>query len=233
MPCGKTAPPLSSPPGAVASHTLEAKAEDWTPAVARSAEHPHSTAHSAPSEEEILEVVASVCDGNLDQFDLLVEWHRDRVYRMAWRMAQDQDSALDIVQEVFVRVYRGLPKWKGDSKFSTWLYRIVMNTGIDVMRQEARHRRHQTPLLDEHLALIPDTRTDSNPRHQAARNQLRGRVFEAVSSLSTKQRECFTMRHHQGLSLLEIAEALGCSEGAVKKHLSRAVDKLRKQLGVN
>ncbi|MBN1478406.1 RNA polymerase sigma factor [Candidatus Sumerlaeota bacterium] len=186
----------------------------------------------SPSEEAIAEIIEAVRGGDLDRFDLLVEWHRDLVHRMAWRLAQDQDTAMDIVQEVFVRVYRGLRGWKGNSKFSTWLYRIAMNTAIDVMRQEARHRRHQTPLLDEHLATIPETRSGSNPRHVAARNQLRARVFESLVHLSPKQRECFTLRHYQGLSLSEIGEALGCSEGAVKKHLARAVERLRKHMGV-
>jgi RNA polymerase sigma-70 factor (ECF subfamily) len=185
----------------------------------------------SPSEEAIADVIEAVRAGDREQFETLVEWHRDKVYRMAWRVAQDQDSALDIVQEVFVRVYKGLKGWRGQSKFSTWLHRIVMNTAIDVMRQESRHRKHQTPLLDEHLALIPDTRSGSDPRQVAARNQLRARVFEAVTRLSAKQRACFTLRHQQQLSLNEIAETLGCSEGAVKKHLARAIARLRQLLG--
>jgi RNA polymerase sigma-70 factor (ECF subfamily) len=189
-------------------------------------------ARSSPTEEAVRAAVDAVRAGDLGQFDFLVEWHRDQVYRMAWRVAQDQESALDITQEVFVRVYRGLGGWKAGSKFSTWLYRIVMNTAIDVMRQEARHRRHQTPLLDEHLATIPETRPGMNPRQVAVRNELRRRVFEAVTHLSPKQRACFTMRHYQDLSLLEIAAVLGCSEGAVKKHLARAVERLRQRMGV-
>lgn len=186
----------------------------------------------SPTEACIRAAVEAVKAGDLDQFDLLVEWHRDQVHRMAWRLAQNQDEALDIAQEVFVRVFKGLTGWKGDSKFSTWLYRIVMNTAVGVMRQEARHRRHQTPLLDEHLVTIPETRGSMNPRLVAARNQLRAKVFDSVARLSPKQRACFTMRHYQDLSLQQIAEVLGCSEGAVKKHLARAVERLRNLLGV-
>ena len=190
-------------------------------------------AESDPTEEEILRVVATVRAGDTAQFDLLVEWHRDMVHRMAWRLMQDSEAALDVTQEVFLRLYRGLRTWKANSKFSTWLYRIVNNTAIDIMRQEARHRRHQTPLLEEHLATIPaPSGGSSNPRSVAVRNQLRAKVFEAVTSLSPKQRACFTMRHYQHMALAEIADALGCSEGAVKKHLARAVERLRRQLGV-
>jgi RNA polymerase sigma-70 factor (ECF subfamily) len=186
-----------------------------------------------PSEEQILRAVAAVKAGDIAQFDVLVEWHRDMVHRMAWRLMQDSEAALDVTQEVFLRVYRGLRTWKGNSKFSTWLYRIVNNTAIDIMRQEARHRRHQTPLLEEHLATIPAPEGGrNNPRSVAVRNQLRAKVFQAVTGLSPRQRACFTMRHYQHMALAEIAAALGCSEGAVKKHLARAVEKLRRQLGV-
>ncbi len=200
--------------------------------MALAAEAAAPLAATPPTEEAIREVIDAVRAGDVDRFEVLVEWHRDRVYRMAWRMAQDQDSALDIVQEVFIRVYRGLAGWKGSAKFTTWLHRIVLNTGIDLMRQEARHRRHQTPLLDEHLAVIPDTRPGTNPRHAAARSELRRRIFDAVSHLSRRQRECFTLRHYQHLSLAEIAGTLGCSQGSVKKHLSRAVNRLRQILKV-
>ena len=222
----------SSPSGAGASKRAKTRPRDGAPRVAP-AEVSSRSAEPTPSEERIWEVIEAVREGDLDQFEHLVEWHRDRVHRMAWRMAQDQDEALDIVQEVFVRVYRGPRGWKGESKFSTWLHRIVMNTAIDVMRREARHRRHQTPLLDVHLATIPDSRADTNPRQVAARNQLRALVFQAVEHLSPRQRQCFTMRHWQHLSLAEIAEGRGCSEGAVKKHLARAVERLRQRIGVN
>lgn len=223
---------MSSPTAITASNASKPiESEDCAP-LALSAEASRPRSDLPPTEEQIVEIVDAVRAGDLGKFDLLVEWNRSHVHSVAWRMAQNQESALEIVQEVFIRVFKGLDGWKGQSKFSTWLHRIVMNTSIDVMRQEARHRRHQTPLLDEHLATIPDHRPDHNPRHVAARNQLRTRIFEAVSGLSQKQRECFTMRHYQGLSLSEIAESLGCSEGAVKKHLSRAVGKLRTLLGV-
>jgi RNA polymerase sigma-70 factor, ECF subfamily len=151
------------------------------------------------------------------------------VYRVAYQFAGNHHDAEDIAQEVFIKVYRSLDKFRQDAQLTSWLYRIVMNACID-------HRRRQSPAgsapfgeeAEQRLLNTPEERP--GPEDHAYAGEL-GQVLEAeVARLPHGQRVVFVMRHHQGLKLCEIAEALGLAEGTVKRQLHAAIYRLREAL---
>lgn len=151
------------------------------------------------------------------------------VYRVAYQFAGNHYDAEDIAQEVFIKVYRSLDKFRQDAQLSSWMYRIVMNACID-------HRRRQSPAgsapfgeeAEHKLLNTPEETPD--PENRAYAGEL-GQVLEAeINRLPQGQRIVFIMRHHQGLKLGEIADALGLAEGTVKRQLHAAVHRLRHAL---
>ena len=185
----------------------------------------------------VLALVRQAQAGNRDAFEEIVFLHRDQVYGAAWHLARNVDDALDVTQEVFLRAFRALSSFKGQSKFSTWLHRIVLNTSIDYVRREKRHRKNISE--NEFEAYEPGEFRRSPPaessmpaeqREQVYARELQERVNEALAKLSARQSEVFILRYMQDLNLKEIAETMRCSEGAVKRHLHRAQLRLRELL---
>ena len=154
------------------------------------------------------------------------------VYRVAYQFAGNHHDAEDIAQEVFIKVYRSLDRFRQDAQLTSWLYRIAMNACID-------HRRRQSPAASapfgeeaEHKLLNTPEETPG-PEERAYAGEL-GEVLEAeISRLAQGQRIVFVMRHHQGLKLSEIADALGLAEGTVKRQLHAAVHRLRHVLSAS
>jgi RNA polymerase sigma-70 factor (ECF subfamily) len=172
------------------------------------------------------DLVARAAAGDAAAFHALVERHRAMVYRVAWQFAGNHHDAEDIAQDVFIKVYRSLDRFRYDAQLTSWLYRIVMNACID-------HKRRQSPagwapFTEEAELQMANTPTDTpGPEEQAYGGQL-GEVLEAeIARLPPGQRLVFTMRHHEGLKLSEIAAALGLAEGTVKRQLHAAVHRLR------
>jgi RNA polymerase sigma-70 factor, ECF subfamily len=175
------------------------------------------------------ELVSRAAGGDLAAFQALVERHRSMVYRVAFQFAGNHYDAEDIAQEVFIKVYRSLEKFRQDSQLTSWLYRIVMNACID-------HRRRQRPASAaplgeeaEHRMLNTPEETP-DPEDRAYAGEL-GEVLESeIARLPQGQRIVFIMRHHHGLKLSEIADALGLAEGTVKRQLHAAIYRLRARL---
>jgi RNA polymerase sigma-70 factor (ECF subfamily) len=175
------------------------------------------------------ELAARAAAGDGSAFHALVERHRAMVYRLAYQFAGNHHDAEDIAQDVFIKVYRSLDRFRYDAQLTSWLYRIVMNACID-------HRRRQTPAgwapFNEEAELRMERTPEDGPgpEDQAYGGQL-GVVLEAeIARLPPGQRVVFTMRHHEGLKLAEIADALGLAEGTVKRQLHAAVHRLRAAL---
>jgi RNA polymerase sigma-70 factor (ECF subfamily) len=175
------------------------------------------------------DLITRAAGGDPAAFQALVERHRSMVYRVAYQFAGNHFDAEDIAQEVFLKVYRSLDKFRQDAQLSSWMYRIVMNACID-------HRRRQHPAAsapfgeeaEQKLLNTPEETPD--PEARAYGGEL-GQVLESeINRLPHGQRIVFVMRHHQGLKLGEIADALGLAEGTVKRQLHAAVHRLRHAL---
>lgn len=158
-------------------------------------------------------------------FDRLMETHQKRVYRIAFGMLEDQDAAADIVQEVFVRAYRSLMKFKAQSSLATWLHRITVNLCISEIR-----KRKIRKLLS--LSAISESLRSSlgEPSRELERKETRQEIRTAVDSLPPRQKAIFVMRHDEELSHVEIAKTLNLSEGAVRASYFQALKKLREEL---
>jgi RNA polymerase sigma-70 factor (ECF subfamily) len=175
------------------------------------------------------DLIARAASGDPAAFQALVERHRSMVYRVAFQFAGNHYDAEDIAQEVFIKVYRSLDTFRQDAQLSSWLYRIVMNACID-------HRRRHVPTGSapfgeeaEHT-LLNTPEEAPGPEDRAYAGEL-GQVLETeINRLPQGQRIVFIMRHHQGLKLGEIADALGLAEGTVKRQLHAAVHRLRHAL---
>jgi RNA polymerase sigma-70 factor (ECF subfamily) len=175
------------------------------------------------------DLISRAAGGDASAFQALVERHRSMVYRVAHQFAGNHHDAEDIAQEVFIKVYRSLDRFRQDAQLSSWMYRIVMNACID-------HRRRHTsagaaPFGEEAEQRMLNTPEDTpDPEDRAYAGEL-GEVLEReIGRLPPGQRVVFVMRHHQGLKLSEIAIALGLAEGTVKRQLHAAVHRLRQAL---
>jgi RNA polymerase sigma-70 factor (ECF subfamily) len=181
------------------------------------------------------ELIMQAQQGNMDAFEQLIQRHDKRVLTIAAGYVNSSDDAKDIYQEVFLRVYKGLPKFQFRSEFSTWLFRITTNVCLSY---RSRGNRHQHVSLDEHrrdevghLHSAKDVLTDETTADQRAHNgEISKRVEDALQKLSPRQRMVFTLKHYDGYKLREIAGMMKCNEGTVKKYLFEATARLRKQL---
>jgi RNA polymerase sigma-70 factor (ECF subfamily) len=175
------------------------------------------------------DLITRATGGDATAFQALVERHRSMVYRVAYQFAGNHYDAEDIAQEVFIKVFRSLDRFRQDAQLTSWLYRIVMNACID-------HRRRQSPAgsapfgEEAEQKLLNTAEERPGPEDHAYAGEL-GQVLEAeVARLPHGQRIVFVMRHHQGLKLCEIADALGLAEGTVKRQLHAAIHRLRETL---
>jgi RNA polymerase sigma-70 factor (ECF subfamily) len=169
-----------------------------------------------------VEVVQRVLAGETAAFELLVRQYQQEIYRLAYRMTRNAEDAKDLAQEAFVAAYRSLGSFRGQSRFSTWLYRIAMNLCLNHLKSAAR----QDP--SEVDGTLADQRADSLA---ALLSDERDRALaEAIEALPPQQKATLTLRVHQGLSHKEIAEVLDCSEGTAKANYFHAVRALQWRL---
>lgn len=178
------------------------------------------------SDQDLVERAAA---GDLDAFTRLVESRRDRVYRIARHLVGDHELARDIAQDVFLRLFRVIHRFRRGGRFDPWLHRMTIHLGIDALRRERPHR--QTASLEE---LTVHQETVSSPQPGPA--QLMGaqevrRLFADLSQrLGRRQRAAFILREIEGLSTGEVAEVLGTSESTVRNHILQARKLLQKAL---
>ena len=163
--------------------------------------------------------------GNAEAMDTLIQRHQARAYQYAYRLTRDKDSAADVVADAFVRVYRAAHTFKGQSAFTTWLYRILTNCFLD-MRKRAMARPSvslEATLQTDDGSLERQFETDSlNPYELAERSERERCVEDAVEHLPEYQRAMITMFHVEMLSYDEIADVLSLPIGTVKSRLNRA-----------
>lgn len=173
-------------------------------------------------------IIEKVLGGDANAFEELVLKYEKTVYNLALRMVGDRDDAADMTQEAFIKAYNSLRSFRGDSKFSVWLYRITTNVCLDFLRSKSR--RQQVSLTvdddeDEDVQLdIPDL--DADPERQLMKKLGMQSVEEGLRSLPDKQRQILVMRELGGMSYDEIGKALSLEEGTVKSRIFRARKRL-------
>ena len=174
--------------------------------------------------------------GDERAFEELVRQYDQSVFRMAFHLLGSAEDASDIYQETFLRVYRNLHKFRHDCSFHTWLYRIVTNLCLDVLRKR-KVRREESPTVStsegelDRMDSVPDARAHGDPQRELFSRQLEGRIRGVLATLTPRERIVFEMRHYEGMRLREIGEALGTTEEAAKNCLFRATQKMRAALG--
>ena len=174
------------------------------------------------------ELVQPAAQGDEMAFAQLVALHEKRVYALALRITGNQEDAADVAQEAFLSAWRGLPNFRGEAGFSTWLYRLTSNAAIDYLRKNKRQRA-EASLNDGELGLdAPDPAP--TPQERAEAQSLREAVRWGMGELSQEHRQVLDLREYQELSYEEISARLGVDLGTVKSRLSRARSALRKIL---
>ncbi len=170
--------------------------------------------------------------GDSGAFRLLVERHQRRVFAIALGLVRDEQDAREIAQEAFLRVYKGLPQFHGGSSFFTWLYRIVTNLSIDLMRKPSRREAELHFALegdDNESALVPQA-NEADPFDVVRRVQLSERIQRALEVLPPYHRGVILMREVEGMSYEEMAEAMQVSKGTIMSRLFHARKKLQRAL---
>ena len=163
----------------------------------------------------------------------LVAGHERMVYQLSLHLLGDRDEALDLSQEVFLKVFRTLPQFRGQSTLRTWIYRIVVNQASNRQRWWRRRRRSQQVAIEEHTAQhgeLPDVREFSMPDRVLQERETSDRVWQAMNQLPFEQRAVIVLREIEGLSYEEIATSLDVAVGTVKSRLARARETLRLSL---
>ena len=180
------------------------------------------------NEEQILSIIDKVRSGDVNAFEAVVRAYEKNVYNIALRMGLGREDALDASQESFLKAYHALPNFRGDSKFSVWLYRIVSNTCLDFLRERKRRAEVSLQIEDDEgeqeTMQIPDE--SLSPERLFERKLTREAVRRGLESLPEDQRRILLLREIQGLSYEEIAEVLDLESGTVKSRIFRARRKL-------
>ena len=180
------------------------------------------------------ELVQRAQSGDEQAFEELVLIHQRKVYNLALRITGNAEDAKDVSQEAFIRAYRGLPGFRGESSFGTWLYRLTVNTCGDFLRKEKRHSDNVVPLYaensdgEEYPLQIPDLRY--TPESSLERQELADAVAKAMADMPEDYRNALSMREIGGLSYDDIGEELSLKAGTVKSRIFRAREYLRKAL---
>jgi len=199
-----------------------------SPSMAAALEWPSSLAcagqPTAPAgREQDREAVLACQRGEREAFDRLVERYQRDVYRLCYRYVNNHDDANDMAQEVFLKAYRALGRFRGESAFSTWLYRIAVNTCLSF-------RSSRRPEAEEVAEALPDA--SPGALAQVEREETSRIVRDAVRRLPEKQRATLILKVYHDLSHEEVATILGSTVGTVKANLFHALGNLRRLLGV-
>jgi RNA polymerase sigma-70 factor (ECF subfamily) len=182
------------------------------------------------------ELIRRSAEGDLDAFEALIERKKERVFWIACHIVGDQELARDVAQEVFIRLFRVIRRFRTGGRFDAWLHRIAANLSIDLLRRERPHREATTLDAIHEPASAPDgaagvpagaprrgREARESPTDEALRSREVQRVFTVLSSLLTrKQRLAFVLREIEGLSTSEVAEVMKTRESTVRNHILQA-----------
>ncbi|MEQ4618623.1 MAG: RNA polymerase sigma factor RpoE [Corticimicrobacter sp.] len=179
------------------------------------------------------ELVVRVQRGDKTAFDLLVLKYQRKIMRLVSRMVRDQAEVEDVVQEAFIKAYRALPQFRGDSAFYTWLYRIAINTARNWLSSAGRRPSAPSAIETEDGETFDETDnlTDiSTPESVLASRQVAAAVNEAIETLPDELRTAIVLREIEGMSYEDIAQSMGCPIGTVRSRIFRAREAISARL---
>lgn len=170
------------------------------------------------------ELVRRVQQGDSAAFDVLVRRHQHRILALVGRYVADRSECQDVAQEAFIRAWRAIGTFRGDSQFHTWLHRIAVNTAKNhLVAQGRRPPGADIDVADaEHFDGALRMRDNDTPERELARNQVEQAVLQAIQALPAELRDAITLREAEGLGYQEIAERMDCPVGTVRSRIFRA-----------
>lgn len=173
------------------------------------------------------ELIARSLAGREDNFEELVRRYQRPMTAYVYRMTNDYDAALDVTQEIFIKVYNSLARYKTEFKFSTWIYRIAHNAAIDYLRRNSHGEQSLELESDDEVYERPLESRLASPEQERERSEWREEIQAVVQKLPAAYRELILLRHAQDLSYDEIAEITALPLGTVKNRLFRAREMMR------
>ena len=180
------------------------------------------------TEKKLIELSVS---GDIEAFETLIQSHQKRVYNIALRMTGNPEDAQELAQDAIVRAFTSIGKFRGDSSFSTWLYRITINVCTDFLRKRRKTTvisMEQGPVSNENNQGIQIEEEAPGPDELAEKKQLKELVREAIDLLSDEHKQVLILRDIMDMSYKEIANTLNVNEGTIKSRLNRARAGLKK-----
>ncbi len=190
--------------------------------------------------KEDRELIARFKAGELEAFDRLVEKHSRRAYQIAYGVLSSKEDAEEVSQDVFIRIYRALPKFRGESEFTTWMYRIAMNLARNKYRWNKSRGSQRNISIDAPLdgsregegRTLDVVETRLTPDAQVGVDEFEQRAMAELQQLPELYREALVLRNIKEMSYEDIAGLLGCKLGTIKSRIARAREELRKRLAV-
>jgi RNA polymerase sigma-70 factor, ECF subfamily len=177
-------------------------------------------------------LVERVQRGDKKAFDILVAKYQHKIVKLISRYIRDQAEVLDVAQDAFIKAYRALPKFRGESAFYTWLYRIAINTAKNYLVAHGRRLPDAEVEIEvaEQYEGASDLRDYATPERLLLKDEIERTVFEVIEQLPEDLRTAITLRELDGLSYEEIAEAMGCPIGTVRSRIFRAREAIHNKL---
>jgi RNA polymerase sigma-70 factor (ECF subfamily) len=177
-------------------------------------------------------LISRAQSGETEAFRILVERSSVNMYRLAYDLMGNKFDAEDVVQEAYIKAYRSLHQFRGDAKWSSWLYRITVNLCYDHHKSKSRKMIEYRGELqeDETMETSNAMPTNFSPYDSLEASVIREHIEQALQKLSTRERAVFVLRHYHDLPIKQIAGTLGISEGTTKSLLFRSIQKLQQQL---
>ena len=181
---------------------------------------------SAASDRELVAIAVSGFDGS---FEELVRRYQRPISAYVYRMVGNYESALDLTQEIFIKVYNSLSRYRAEFKFSTWIYKIAHNAAVDHLRRSSTREQSLVAGTEGDSFDLPIESSSLTPEQESERKERRGEIESVVRALPANYRELIILRHSQDLSYEEIVEVTGLPLGTVKNRLFRAREMMRQQ----
>ena len=174
-----------------------------------------------------LQWIEAARQGDMVAFEELVKLYEKRVYALTLRMCKNPEDAAEAAQEAFLSAWQGLPFFRGDASFSTWLYRLASNACVDLLRREGRHKNAAGPSFNDEDAGLDVADHAPQPHEALERKELKAQIEAGLQSLTADHRQVLILREMHQLSYDEISDVLDLDVGTVKSRINRARKQLR------